>query len=396
MSRRVSVSIFDAFGRDPSLQGGKFTDAVSADAYRAGYLGPTSYEVNLPKDELSVPVNDREASAEPEIDHEMSHQHPLTKSMRMQMTTEILKTFRYYPIIKELIVWYSLHCQAGTVPLPFSVGIIDAIQPVVDHYNLTQSSPKSQLVELVLENSSKPLDIPETLQSRDFHEVCSGENLRLDAIGFVLATAGRALAFGSCSHLINEQSHPGMRSKLVDELLRASTSCIVICSLITPLNDLMTWMLFDNYHLTIMVCGFSGPPSWRRVGELVNQIYAIGLHRESNTSSLPPWLLETRRRLCCASYMQDKIIATFLGRPIGMSKRHINTRMPLDLSDDALMAPEDRYTSIVQTLDENGWAKDQYNRASWVRLRYISSQFLEEILDFTFIKIDENAEKQLL
>lgn len=247
------MSLSDAFGRDPTFQSEKFADAVSADTYRAGYLGPTSYEVNLPKDESSLPVNDRAASAEPEMDLEMSHQHPLTKPMRIQMTTDILKTFRYYTIIRELILWYAMHCQAGTVPLPFSVGIIDAIQPIVDRYNLVQSAPSPQLVTLVLKNSSKPLEISETLPSSEFHELCSGGNLRLDAIGFVLATAGRALAFGSCTHLLSEQTHPGLRSKIVDELLRASTSCIMLCSLITPINDLTTWMLFDNYHLTIMV-----------------------------------------------------------------------------------------------------------------------------------------------
>ncbi|CAI6340936.1 unnamed protein product [Periconia digitata] len=394
--KRVSVSISDAFDRDPSLQKGRLDDAVSADIYRAGYLGPTSYEINLPDYDSSLPANNREASAEPDIDLEMSHQHPLNKPIRMQMGTDVLKTFRYYPIIRELIMWYSLHCQAGTVPLPFSVGIIDGLQPIVDRYNLAQSAPSPQLVGLVLKNSSKPLEIPVTMKSRDLHELCSGENLRLDAIGFVLATAGRALAFGSCTHLINEQTHPGLRSKIVDELLRASTLCITLCSLITPINDVLTWMLLDNYHLTIMVCGFSGPPSWRRIGELVNQIYAMGLNRESNAPDVPSWLLETRRRLCCGTYMLDKTISTFLGRPIGMSKRHINIQMPLDLSDETLMADDGTYTSAVQSLDENGWARDQYNRASWARMRYISSQFLEEILDFTFVKVDKNAEEQLL
>lgn len=248
----------DNFGTDSLLQNGKFTDAVTVETYRPGYLGPTSYEAVLPKDELSPVVRDREASVETETDLEMLHQHPLTKSMRMQMTTDILKTFRYYSTIKELIVWYALHCQAGTIPLPFDVGLINALQPVVDRYNLTHSIPDPQLVSLVLGNSSKPLHISETLQACDFHKICSGDNLRLETVGFLLATAGRALSFGSCTHLINERNNPGLRDKLVDELLRASTSCTILCSLISPVNDLLIWMLFTNFHLTLMVCGFSG------------------------------------------------------------------------------------------------------------------------------------------
>jgi hypothetical protein len=256
--RRISAPIPDTFGPDTLSQHSKFADAVAVGSFRPGYLGPTSYEAILPKDELSPVIRDREASVESETDLQMAHQHPITKSMRVQMTTEILKTFRYFSTIKELILWYALHCQAGTVPLPFDAEFIDALEPLINKYNLTNSVPDPRLVNLVLENSSKPLDVSETLRASDFHKICSGDNLRLETIGFLLATAGRALSFGSCPHLINEQRDPGMRSKLVDELLRASTSCTILCSLISPVNDLLVWMLFDNYHLTLMVCGFSG------------------------------------------------------------------------------------------------------------------------------------------
>ncbi|KAF2646414.1 hypothetical protein P280DRAFT_544778 [Massarina eburnea CBS 473.64] len=395
--KRIYAPVPDTFGADPFSQNGKFTDAVAVETYRPGYLGPTSYEANLPKDELSPILHNREASVESETDLEMAHQHPLTKSMRMQMTTDILKTFRYYSTIKELVVWHGLHCQAGTIPLPFDVGLIQALQPTVDRYNLTHSVPDPRLVTSVLENSSKPLEITQSLKACDFHRTCTGDNIRLETIGVLLATAGRALSFGSCSHLINDQTNPGLRSKLVDELLRASTSCVILCSMITPVNDLLTWLLFDNYYLTIMVCGFSAPPSYRRMGELNTQIYALGVHRESNTPNLPAWLLETRRRIFCSSYMQDKTISTFLGRPIRMSKRHTDIKMPLDLSDEELMADEATFNKAVGRLDANGWnTGGRYLRASWVRIRYISSQFLEEILDFALVKVNENVEEQLL
>ena len=110
----------------------------------------------------------------------------------------------------------------------------------------------------------------------------------------------------------------------------------------------------------------SGPPSWRRLGDLATQIYALGLHRESNTNNLPRWLLETRRRVFCATYMQDKTISTFLGRPIRMSKRHTDVKMPMDLSDAEIMSDEDTLDKAIRALDENGWnTKGEYLRASW-------------------------------
>ncbi|KAF1957989.1 hypothetical protein CC80DRAFT_470147 [Byssothecium circinans] len=395
--KRVSAPVPDSFTTDPLSQNAKFTDAVAVETYRPGYLGPTSFIASLPKDESSPVFNDREASVDSETDIEMAHQHPLTKQMRMQMTSDILKTFRYYSTIKELITWHSIHCEAGTIPLPFDVALVNELQPVVNRYNLAHSVPDPRLVTLILENSSKPLAISGSLKARDFHRICSGDNLRLETIGFLLATAGQALSFGACSHLINEHNHPGLRAKLVDELLRASTSSVILCSLISPVSDLQVWLIFVNYYLTIMVCGISAPPSYRRMGELNTQIYALGIHRESNSSSVPAWLLETRRRIFCSSYMHDKTIATFLGRPIRMSKRHTDIRMPLDISDDELMADEETFNSAVQALDENGWnTRGRYLRASWVRIRYVSSQLLEEILDFALVMLDENVEEQLL
>jgi hypothetical protein len=82
----------------------KFADAVPMTTNQPGYLGPTSYTAILPKDEANAVVLNREASvASDGSDYEMAHQHPLTKSMRTQMTTDVLKCLRHYPIIQEVL-----------------------------------------------------------------------------------------------------------------------------------------------------------------------------------------------------------------------------------------------------------------------------------------------------
>lgn len=81
----------------------RLPDAVHMTANQPGYLGPTSYSAILPKDEANAVIIDREASvASDGSDYEMAHQHPLTKSMRIQMATEVLRCLRHYPIIREL------------------------------------------------------------------------------------------------------------------------------------------------------------------------------------------------------------------------------------------------------------------------------------------------------
>lgn len=91
------------------------------------------------------------------------------------------------------------------------------------------------------------------------------------------------------------------------------------------------------------------------------------------------------------------MIATFLGRPIRISKRHTDVKAPLDLRDDELTGDPAELLAAIERLDQNGWnTKGQHLRASWIRVRHISSRLREEILDFSFSPIDAKAQIELL
>jgi hypothetical protein len=132
------------------------------------------------------------------------------------------------------------------------------------------------------------------------------------------------------------------------------------------------------------------------MGDVTTQLYALGLHRESNAVDMPIWLRETRRRMFCSAYLQDKTLSTFLGRPLRISKRHTDIKMPLDLSDVEIMGDESTLQVAIQALSEDGWnTHGRYLRASWVRLRYIAAMYREEILDLASAKLDDAVETQL-
>ncbi|KAL5459604.1 hypothetical protein PMIN06_002746 [Paraphaeosphaeria minitans] len=376
----------------------KFADAVPMTTNQPGYLGPTSYTAILPKDEANAVILDGEASiASDGSDIEMAHQHPLTKSMRMQMTTEVLKCLRHYPIIQEVINILLQFAQSCIIPLPLEIDLVNGLGPIVDRFNLMHSVPDPRLVARVLDNSSRPLAIPDDMKASDFHQICSGDNIRLEVLGFLLASAGRAISYGLCSYRFSDPAIPNSKSRLIDELLRASTTCTILCTVISPVNHIFIWMLYENYSFTIMVNGFSGAPSWRRFGELASQLYALGLHREPTVPNVPTWLLETRRRAFSTCFLQDKTLSTFLGRPLRLSKRHTDMKPPLDLDDSDIMASEETLNRAIAALDENGWNTERrYFRTSWVRLRSISATYREEILDVALSKLDETVERQLL
>ncbi|XPS70169.1 hypothetical protein M3J09_002409 [Ascochyta lentis] len=376
----------------------KLADAVAADTYSPGYLGPGSYALLLPQDDGTEAPRRRESSVASEgLEHEMTHQYFLNKAMRRELVTDILKTFRHYTAIQELILWYNASNEAGVIPAQLQIDAINAMGAFVEKHNLRQSPPSPQLVDKVLENSSRPLCVTHIANPRDLHKACSGDNLRLEMVGFLLATAGRSLTFGFSPDTFSGAGNRGLRARFVDELLSASTKCLTLTPLICSVNDITVWMYYENYLFTTMVCGYSGPPSWRRINHLATQIYALGMHKESTSTDIPIWLTQTRRRIFCSSYNQDKSISTFLGRPIRISKRHTDIKLPLDLRDDELTGDPAELSAAIQRLDSNGWnTKGQHLRASWIRLRHIASRLREEILDFSLCTIDAKVEQELL
>jgi hypothetical protein len=237
----------------------KLADAVAADVYHPGFLGPGSYAVLLSQEEGSGTAREREVSVASErSDWELTHQHPLTKSMRYQMASDVLGTFRYFTAIKELVLWYNASNEAGVIPAQIQVDAVNAIESIVDKHNLRQAPPSPHLISQVLESTSRPFTLAQTLDAQDFHILCSGENLRFEIIGFLLATAGRSLTFGFAPDLFSEPANRALKPQFVDELLRASTTCLFLCTMLATVNDLTIWMFYENYLFTTMMCGYAG------------------------------------------------------------------------------------------------------------------------------------------
>ena len=64
---------------------------------------------------------------------------------------------------------------------------------------------------------------------------------------------------------------------------------------------------------------------------------------------------EFRRRLFCACFAIDKQLATFMGRPPALSRRYATCKMPLDLTEEEMMATGNELDAIRSRLDSNGW-----------------------------------------
>ncbi|KAF2658901.1 hypothetical protein K491DRAFT_236581 [Lophiostoma macrostomum CBS 122681] len=309
------------------------------------------------------------------------YQHPLSKNVRTQITTNILRSFRHYSTILWAVKAYCLLGHANFIPECVGTSVVEALQETVDKYDLTNKAPDPELVALVLENTRQTLDISSSVRPQEFHKLCTGSDLRLEIIAWILAEAGRAAVFGL------DTVQPGMkhvRYRFIHEMLRSSASCLLLCTHISSTNDITIWATFEHLLLVCQLHGQTGPPTWRALCDLSTHIYSLGMHKEATPHPLPFFILETRRRVFCHAYNADKNIATFLGRPPRLSKRHTDIRLPLDLPDADLTAPPETLAAAIGELDAQGWnVKGQYNRASWIRLRYASAGIREEILEYS-------------
>jgi hypothetical protein len=167
--------------------------------------------------------------------------------MRHQMASDVLKVFRHYDAIRELILWINASSEARVVPAQVQVDAINALEAIVDKHSLRSAVPSLQLVSQVLESTSRPFTISQSLEARDF-----------EIIGCLLATAGRALTFGFAPDVFSGPANRALKLQFVDELLRASTTCLFLCTMLATVNDLTVWMYHDNYTFTTMMCGFAG------------------------------------------------------------------------------------------------------------------------------------------
>jgi hypothetical protein len=174
------------------------------------------------------------------------------------MAYDVLSTFRHYNSIKELVLWYNASNEAGVIPAQLQVDAVNALEAVVDKHDLRRKAPNSQLISQVLETTARPFTISQSMEACDFHIFCSGENLRFEMIGYLLATAGRSLTFGFVPDIFNDPANKDMKLRFADELLRASTTCLFLTTMLATVNDLTIWMYYENFLFTTMMCGYAG------------------------------------------------------------------------------------------------------------------------------------------
>ncbi|KAF7713758.1 Fungal Zn(2)-Cys(6) binuclear cluster domain-containing protein [Penicillium ucsense] len=340
----------------------------------AGYFGPTSFVAPLTDDV------DLLAAEQGECEEEYTQR--VLPVYWTEKVTEIVSSLGDFSLIGSLLHEYFDLCQSASLPAPLilnTIGPLTALCTERAHLEASENGASS-LTARIIQNTIQPFKVPPETVAKTFHHLFTGPAIRLEIIGVICSVAGRASKMGLASDKSKSRSST---VSLARTFIAASDTALQICKMLTPLNDLSIWLAHENLLLTDNLNWSSSPRCWNRLGELATDIFALGIHRESRKDDkVPQFLMETRRRVFAAAYQLDKSVATFLGRPTRIPLRYSDCSMPLDLPDDAFVSDQAQLEYRSRDLDSDNWnVRGVYQRASWLRVRYIISTFREEILE---------------
>ncbi|KAL2846992.1 hypothetical protein BJX68DRAFT_256200 [Aspergillus pseudodeflectus] len=187
----------------------------------------------------------------------------------------------------------------------------------------------------LLANSNKPL---ETTHPSTFDHFCAqftGPNIRWETVGLFLSAVTRAaLDIPVAPPLYVDQER---RYTLRSLCTRVADYALEIALSLDCLNDLQLFLQYEIWIVHTHVYGDHSYHSWRKLGDVIASIYALGYHenleqqhqqQQQQTEVPASFLTELRKTVFARVYSGDKNVAIFVGRPPRMSKRFCHFQIP--------------------------------------------------------------------
>ncbi|KAJ5716352.1 hypothetical protein N7493_008263 [Penicillium malachiteum] len=219
----------------------------------------------------------------------------------------------------------------------------------------------------------------------EFRPAMFAQSLRWETIGILCATIGVFLGeekdelFGIDAH----QTWRSDRQTLMQRAFRACIQCESFCNYLGAVNDFTLWFLLLTLLFATWCFGDDSYHVLRLEGSMTSVFLALGFHRGAQSDpSMPLYLAEIRKRSIAWAHDHDKVLSSFMSRPVRLSRHFCVVDMPLDLPDTVVMGPIEEFMKARESLDENGWNKDGVMRpVSRQRAQLMIYMIREEALE---------------
>jgi hypothetical protein len=112
------------------------------------------------------------------------------------------------------------------------------------------------------------------------------------------------------------------RWRLTKRMLKAGDICISFCEEQGNLSDAEIWLYHENVHLASVVEGDEGYIHWCRLGNLISACITKVLDMGVESEHVLLWLFKLRKRKFAHTYIFDKAILNFTGRPLRLLRKY--------------------------------------------------------------------------
>lgn len=122
-----------------------------------------------------------------------------------------------------------------------------------------------------------------------------------------------------------------------------------------------------------------GYHAWRRLGDVISSLLALGYHERIQTSpKAPPFLLALRRASFARTFSYDKNVAVFLGRPPRLHRKYCNIQSAI--AD--VQSWQTNGSSAPSLLDFEEWSySGNFDRTTDTRWSFLCSLCKGDILE---------------
>ncbi|KAE8340425.1 hypothetical protein BDV24DRAFT_152000 [Aspergillus arachidicola] len=148
--------------------------------------------------------------------------------------------------------------------------------------------------------------------------------LRWDAIGIIYATVALSLTVrNDSSDFDSDVSQPDSRARetILKDLTHAVNTCIRFQEMTGTQTELYLWLLIQDIILLIRIYGGKSRCVWRRLGDIGNVLFTIGLHKPSLRNRVIT-VMHIRQQLFLTAYTLDKAITTLVNRPPRLPRQY--------------------------------------------------------------------------
>lgn len=306
------------------------------------------------------------------------------------MREKCLWVLKNLPMTKDWDIPYkTTGCYPGRWIHRAALSIFYALTDVFGQYLGNGDEKLEELAQILCENTARPFRDEDDPQA--WLDQFTGSNLRWESLGLVWTF----WELGTGPIGISDQHQKTAPGPITTTCLGY---CVDLARSFSQGNDLLLWLTYRRSTMESIISGDASLACWSTHGTTISLLTFLGLHAEPGTSHYKPNLcLENKRRLFAYCFNIDKVIVAFTGRPPLLSGRYCSTPLPLDLSDEDLMADEETLQSVVESLDENGWnTRGKVYPATLLRARVMCSYIQDEILELALSPRPKTSLEDLL